>query len=178
MWVGPAQRMRGFCQCSTRFMQSSKHGTWISSAAVSSSPRLSLSSGNYGFKGLRQPGGRIPCNLNFDDLCPKYLDECGLDFGENIENGLYLKIKKLLEEFSHIALTFFVIPNCMLQIQHSSFLPRRNFRDRYDIASPAHARWLQYYKDLSRKYNIGYGKHGYYHRQFENIFCSPYRICL
>ncbi|MCK4825536.1 DUF2334 domain-containing protein, partial [bacterium] len=139
---------------------------------------LSLVSRNYQLraeiktvKGFLGQGKTVPCNLNFDDLCPIYTNN-GLDFGGNIEKGLSCSFKELLEDYPYLGVTIFVIPNC--KIRHNALRSFSQRKDRYDISSPAHAQWLQYYTNLSRKYNIEYGMHGCYHRQFENIFFARY----
>jgi peptidoglycan/xylan/chitin deacetylase (PgdA/CDA1 family) len=116
--------------------------------------------------------GKIPCNINFDDLCPIYYDETGLDFGGNIQNGLSVEIRKLLEDYPQIAITFFVIPNA--RIYSNSILSRRSHKDKYDISLLCHGDWLNYYKFLSDTYNIEYAMHGYSHSQSENLFFSQY----
>ena len=113
---------------------------------------------------------RIPCNLNFDDLCPKYMDEFGLDFGGRVDKGLALEFGSLLQDYPLIAVTHFVIPFCMFQKKVSHF--SRHVDGRYNIASPSHSEWLDYYKSLAETYNIEYALHGYYHWQFENLLFS------
>jgi peptidoglycan/xylan/chitin deacetylase (PgdA/CDA1 family) len=114
--------------------------------------------------------GCIPCNLNLDDLCPEYYDERGLDFGGNVEKGLSVEIKRLLEDYPHVAVTFFVVPNSM--DYHHFLLPFQHCKDKYDISSPSHVIWLEYYRSLAKTYNIEYAMHGCYHRQSENLFFS------
>jgi len=135
---------------------------------------ISLVSDNYELPVKIEPvkdfaglGGRIPCNLNFDDLCPKYMDEYGLDFGGRIDEGLTVEFENLLRDYPHIAVTHFVIPCCMIQKERLRFLRYEN--DRYDISSPLHSKWLTHYKSLAETYNIEYALHGCYHRQFENV---------
>jgi predicted deacetylase len=112
--------------------------------------------------------GYIPCNVNFDDLCPQYGGKLGLDFGGNVGKGLSVKIRRLLEDYPHIAVTFFVVPNAMIYRNFlSSFW---HCRDKYDISSPSHAIWLEYYKSMAKTYNIEYAMHGCYHFQKENPF--------
>lgn len=114
--------------------------------------------------------GYIPCNVNFDDLCPQYGGKLGLDFGGNVGKGLSVEIRRLLEDYPHIAVTFFVVPNSMIYRNFLSSFWR--CRDKYDISSPSHAIWLEYYKSMAKTYNIEYAMHGCYHRQSENLFFS------
>ena len=58
--------------------------------------------------------GKIPCNLNFDDLCPRYQDQPGHDFGGNIRDGLSVKFRRVLKAHPHVGVTFFMIPNSMM----------------------------------------------------------------
>lgn len=90
--------------------------------------------------------GKVLCNLNFDDLCPKYMDEYGLDFGGCIDKGLTVEFGNLLRDYPHIAVTHFVVPLCMIQKNGLRF--PRHARDRYDISSPRHSEWLAHYKSL------------------------------
>jgi hypothetical protein len=117
-------------------------------------------------EGFAAPGGRTPCNLTFDDLCPKYKDEYGMDFGGRVDEGLTVEFGNLLRDYPHIAVTHFVIPLCMIQKNGLCF--SHHLRDRYDISSPRHSEWLAHYKSLAETYNIEYALHGCYHRQFEN----------
>lgn len=117
--------------------------------------------------GFVNDGGKIPCNLNFDDLCPKYFDEDGIDFGGDIENGVSIRFQEMLKEYPYIAVTFFIIPDCMSSRRH--LINSKNSEGRYDISSQKHGKWLQYYKSLASKYNIEYAMHGLHHWQFENV---------
>jgi hypothetical protein len=110
---------------------------------------------------------KIFCNINFDDLCPKYFDAFGLDFGGRPGEGVALAFESLLRDYPFIGITHFLIPLC--QIEKSLFLNTCS-RDRYDVSSPAHHGWINFYKDLAVTYNIEYAQHGYCHRQYENIF--------
>jgi hypothetical protein len=109
----------------------------------------------------------ICCNLNLDDLCPKYFDEYGLDFGGHPGEGVALEFENLLKDYPYIGVTHFVIPFCQIQ---KTTLWRNNSDNRYNISSPNHQEWLKYYKDLSKIYNIEFAQHGYCHRQDENVF--------
>jgi peptidoglycan/xylan/chitin deacetylase (PgdA/CDA1 family) len=138
---------------------------------------ISLVNKNYTFplecvviENIARLDGKIPCNINFDDLCPIYHDETGLDFGGSIQKGLSVEIRKLLEDYPKIAMTFFVIPNA--RIYSKSILSQRVHKDRYDISHPCYVDWLNYYKSLSDTYNIEYAMHGHTHWQSENPFFS------
>jgi hypothetical protein len=114
------------------------------------------------------PGNKIFCNINFDDLCPKYYDEDRLDCGGNISKGLSVELKKFLETYPDVSITFFVIPSCI----SLSNKPRQRGSNAQgcNIDSPENREWLNYYKDLSLQYDIEYAVHGCYHYQFENPF--------
>lgn len=114
---------------------------------------------------------RVWCNMNIDDLCPKNYDAYGLDFGGNIHDGLVVAFRKLLEEFPHVAVTFFVIPNASLR-RHS--WSGRRAKDDYDISLPNHAEWMAYYKELAQRFNIEYALHGCHHWQDENPLFGRY----
>ena len=101
--------------------------------------------------------GRIPCNLNFYDLCPRYDDESGHDFGGNIRRGLAVEFRRLLQAYPYVGVTFFMIPNSLMP---SGPLLRFG-QDAYDISSERHVEWLEYYKSLAADYNIEYALHGY-----------------
>ena len=111
--------------------------------------------------------GRIPCNLNFDDLCPRYHDKPGHDFGGNIRGGLAVEFRRVLQAYPHVGVTFFMIPNSLMAPR--SLLRFGQDKISYDISSERHVEWLEYYKSLSATYNIEFALHGYYHRQFNNL---------
>ena len=69
--------------------------------------------------------GKIPCNLNFDDLCPKYMDGYGSDFGGRIDKSLTVEFGNLLRDYPHITVTHFVIPLCMIEKNRLRFGPER-----------------------------------------------------
>ncbi len=121
-------------------------------------------------EGLSAGNGKIPCNLNFDDLCPKYMDEYGVDFGGRADKGLSIEFKRFLDDYPHAGVTVFVIPLCMIRRRSLRF--SRQPRDRYSIAAAEHAEWLDFYKKLAAKFNIEYALHGCHHRQFENLLFS------
>ena len=116
---------------------------------------------------IADENGRIPCNLNFDDLCPRYQDQPGHDFGGNIRGGLAVEFRRVLQAYPHVGVTLFMIPNSMMAPRS----PLRFGQDKtsYDISSERHVEWLDYYKSLSAAYNIEFALHGYYHRQFNNL---------
>lgn len=109
----------------------------------------------------------IFCNINLDDLCPKYYDEEGLDCGGNIFQGLSVDIRKFLETYPYAAITFFVIPSC-ISIRNKSSRANNDTR-RYDISSSKNQDWLNYYKILSHSYTIEFSVHGCFHYQSENL---------
>ena len=114
------------------------------------------------------PGNKIFCNINFDDLCPKYCDEDGLDCGGDISKGLSVALKNFLETYPDVSITFFVIPSC-ISLRNTPGKIGSNAQ-RYNIASPENSEWLSYYKNLSLQYDIEYAVHGCYHYQYENPF--------
>ncbi|HUS46755.1 MAG TPA: DUF2334 domain-containing protein [Phycisphaerae bacterium] len=114
--------------------------------------------------------GCVPCNVNLDDLCPMRADEDGMDCGGDIRGLLAAEIRKLLADYPHIAVTFFVIPNLRPSGRMSSSPPRP--AERLSIASAANAEWRGYYHKLASEYNIEYAMHGWRHWQRENPFFS------
>jgi len=114
------------------------------------------------------PGNKIFCNINLDDLCPKYFDEDGLDCGGDITRGLSVELKNFLKTCPDASITFFVIP-CCISLRNKSGQAESNAL-RYNIALPENRKWLHFYKDLSSRYSIEYAIHGCYHYQYENPF--------
>jgi hypothetical protein len=109
--------------------------------------------------------GKTCCNINFDDLCPRYGVPNGLDFGGDPQKGISLEFKKLLDDYPHIAVTHFVVPayDCGRTTGRST---RKAICTDISVGNQD---WLAYYKGLSSHYSVEYAQHGYRHRQHENF---------
>ncbi len=113
-------------------------------------------------------GNQTCCNINFDDLSPKFCDEERLDFGGSVNQGLSSEMLKFLDAFPYAAITFFVVPSCISFTRK----PSRSLltSERYNIASRENRVWLNYYKSLSASYHVELSVHGCRHYQTENPF--------
>jgi predicted deacetylase len=106
----------------------------------------------------------LVCNLNFDDLCPKYLDHDGLDYGGRPRVGVAGRLAALLERWPEVAVTLFAIPDATMRKRRW----RIGARPSYDISSPDHSDWLLFYNNLRSRHNLEFALHGLHHWQTEN----------
>ena len=104
------------------------------------------------------------CVLNFDDLSPIPDNSSFIGRGGDINDDVSVKFKNLLQLFPNIGVTHFMVPN----FQPSDWNVIYN-KNKYSIQNTSNCKWLYYYLELSKQYNIEFACHGLHHRQYNNF---------
>ena len=99
-------------------------------------------------------------NINFDDLCPIYLESENIDFGGKPGKGINLIVDSILKEFPELKVTHFVIPNVNPAI--AGINPDK-YSTNFSIDNIQHTEWIKWLKNnwINKGHEIAV--HGYSH---------------
>ena len=99
-------------------------------------------------------------NLNFDDLCPLFDEHHNVDFGGKPARGINEVLEGIYNEFPHLKITHFVIPNANPRFCGS---PLTNPAPNLSLTALRNSAWLDWLKNEEKTGRIEIAVHGYSH---------------